>query len=307
VTAREPQRDDTTTSVRRMLDHPRGGPTILRIVLGTQLRRLREARNISPKQAGDAIRCSHAKISRLELGRTGYKERDVSDLLTLYGVDCPDDRAEFLALARRASRPGWWHRYNDVLPSWFEQLIGLEEAASVIRSYEVQFVPGLLQTPEYARAVTLLGHPRAEAREIEQRVGLRMDRKRMLFESAHAPRLWAVVDEAALRRPPCGDPEVMRAQIDHLIKVSREPHITLQVAPFSIGGLAAAGGPVTILRFVEPDLPDVVYLEQLTTALYLDKQDEVEHYMVVMDRLSAIALPPDPTRHFLEELRAEFA
>lgn len=289
------------SSVRRILDHPRGGPTILRIVLGTQLRRLREAAGISREAAGDAIRGSHAKISRLELGRTGYKERDVSDLLALYGVTDLRECAEFLNLARQASIPGWWHRYNDVLPPWFEQLLGLEEAASVIRTYEVQFVPGLLQTEEYARACTRLGHPRATEKETERRVRLRMERQEVLGRP-HAPKLWAVVDEAALSRP-LGGPEVMRAQVDHLLWAAKQPNITLQVAPFTIGGLAAAGGPVTILRFVEPDLPDIVYLEQLTTALYLDKQEEVENYMVVMDRLSATAEPPSRTVEFLHAMR----
>lgn len=289
------------SSVRRILDHPRGGPTILRIVLGTQLRRLREARGITREQAGNAIRGSHAKISRLELGRTGYKERDVSDLLTLYGVLDPDEREGFFALARQASVPGWWNKYSDVLPQWFEQLIGLEEAASVIRSYEVQFVPGLLQTRDYARACTRLGHPRANDEEIEQRVRLRMTRQNVLGV-AHGPRLWAVIDEAALRRPLGSSTEVMREQLLFLKDAARRPNVTLQIAPFHIGGLSAAGGPVTILRFLEPDLPDVVYLEQLTTALYLDKQDEVENYMVVMDRLCAMAEPPSKTEEFIDAM-----
>ncbi|THA25914.1 XRE family transcriptional regulator [Streptomyces sp. RKND-216] len=296
---------ESRSSVRRILDHPRGGPTILRIVLGTQLRRLRETAGISREAAGDAIRGSHAKISRLELGRTGYKDRDVADLLALYGVHDAEEVENFLALARQASVPGWWNKYSDVLPSWFEQLIGLEEAASVIRTYEVQFVPGLLQTPEYARAVTRLGHPRASEADIERRVRLRMERQNAL-ESEFGPKLWAVVDEAALRRPLGSEPEVMRDQIEHLLKMGSRRNITLQIAPFSIGGLSAAGGPVTILRFLEPDLPDVVYLEQLTTALYLDKQDEVENYMVVMDRLCATAETPTRSTAFLRELREEF-
>ncbi|OEV05160.1 helix-turn-helix domain-containing protein [Streptomyces oceani] len=292
---------ESRATVRRILDHPRGGPTILRIVLGTQLRRLREACGISRQEAGEEIRGSHAKISRLELGRTGYKNRDVADLLSLYGVRDPEEREEFLALAQQASVPGWWHKYNDVLPSWFEQLIGLEEAASVIRTYEVQFVPGLLQTEDYARACTRLGHPRAGEEEIEQRVRLRMARQEAVCRG-DGPRLWTVVDEAALQRP-LGGPGVMRAQIDQLLWAAEQPHITLQIAPFHIGGLAAAGGPVTILRFLAPDLPDVVYLEQLTTALYLDKLEEVENYMVVMDRLSATADPPAKSAEFLRELR----
>ncbi|GAA2093344.1 helix-turn-helix transcriptional regulator [Streptomyces albiaxialis] len=292
------------TPVRRILDHPRGGPTILRIVLGTQLRRLREENGISREAAGDAIRGSHAKISRLELGRVGCKVRDVEDLLTLYGITDADEREEYLDLARQAGSPGWWQKYNDVMSPWFDRLIGLEEAASVIRMYEVQFVPGLLQTRDYARSVIRLGHPKADTREVERRVGLRMDRQAIL-DQPHTPRLWAVVDEAALRRP-LGSREIMREQIEFLLKATQQPHITLQVAPFRIGGLAAAGGPVTILRFLEPDLPDIVYLEQLTSSLYLEKREEVESYMVVMDRLCATAEPPSRTTAFLERLLEEY-
>lgn len=288
------------SSVRRFLAQPRGGPTVLRIVLGTHLRRLREAKGITREAAGDAIRGSHAKISRLELGRVGYKERDVADLLTLYGMDNDERRQEFLTLARHANTPGWWHKYSDVLPSWLETLLGLEEAASVIRTYEVQFVPGLLQTADYARAVAQLGHPAATQEEIDRRVDLRM-RRQDLLGRADGPKLWAVIDEAALRRP-LGGREVMRGQLRHLLRMSELPQVTIQVAPFHIGGLAAAGGPVTILRFLEPDLPDIVYLEQLTSALYLEKRAEVEAYMVVMDRLCASAETHERSQQFISSV-----
>jgi transcriptional regulator with XRE-family HTH domain len=293
-------RPNSQPSIKHYLDNPRGGPTVLRIVLGTQLRRLREACGITREAAGEAIRASHAKISRLELGRVGFKERDVSDLLTLYGVMDETERADFLTLARQANTPGWWHRYGDVLPNWFETHIGLEEAASVIRAYEVQFVPGLLQTEDYARAVTRLGYPRASGTEIERRVALRMARQKAL-EGPDAPRLWAVMDEAALRRP-LGSRDVMRTQLKRLLNAAAMPNVTLQVAPFDLGGLAAAGGPITILRFLEPDLPDIVYLEQLTSALYLDKEEDVDNYLSVMDRLCAEAASPKDTVTFLHEL-----
>jgi transcriptional regulator with XRE-family HTH domain len=281
-------------------EQPRGGPTVLRMVLGGKLRRLREESGITREAAGDAIRGSHAKISRLELGRVGFKERDISDLLTLYRVLDEEARAEYFELARRANEPGWWHRYGDVLSNWFETLIGLEEAASLIRTYEVQFIPGLLQTESYARSVVRLGHAQAPERQLERRVELRMSRQRLLT-APDAPRLWAVVDEAALRRP-LGTRKEMREQLEHLLEVSRLPNVTLQVAPFSVGGHAAAGGPITILRFHTHDLPDIVYLEQLTSALYLDKQDDVEGYLTVMDRLCATSQTPEETTRFLEEL-----
>jgi transcriptional regulator with XRE-family HTH domain len=275
------------------------------MLLGAQLRRLRLARGISRERAGEAIRSSHAKISRLELGRVGFKERDLADLLTLYGVVDPDDRAALSSLAARANTPGWWHKYGDVLPDWFKIYIGLEEAASIIRTYELQFVPGLLQSPDYARAVILLGHRGASPEEIDQRIALRTIRQRRLF-LADAPKLWVVVDEAVLRRPLGGKP-VMREQVEHLLELTERHNITLQVLPFDRGGHAAAGGPFTILRFTEPELPDVVYMEQLTSALYLDKREDTEHYMRVMDRVSLEAMPSATTRRFLDSVRKEYA
>jgi transcriptional regulator with XRE-family HTH domain len=277
-----------------------GGPTVLRILLGAQLRRLREAKGITREQAGYAIRASDSKISRLELGRVSFRERDVADLLTLYGVHDPGEREKALALARRASTNGWWHNYNDVLPRWFENYIGLEEAASRIRAYEVQFVPGLLQTEGYARAVTLLGHGTAAEEEIERRVEMRMKRQELLH-SDHAPHLWAVVDEAVVRRP-LGGAEVMREQLRHLIEMCALPNVTLQVVPFERGGHAAAGGPFSILRFAEPDLPDIVYLEQLTSALYLDKREDVERYLAVMEQLCVEAEPVAATPRILRQI-----
>ncbi|WP_308169724.1 DUF5753 domain-containing protein [Acrocarpospora catenulata] len=284
----------------RVLPYSRGGPTVLRILLGAQLRRLRRARGISPEDAGHIIRASHAKISRLELGRVSFKERDVADLLTMYGLTDPDERSVLLTLAREANTPGWWHKYSDLLPNWFEVYVGLEEAAAVIRSYEVQFVHGLLQTPDYARAVILLGHEDSPKEEIERRVALRMARQKRL-EGPEAVKLWAVVDEAALRRP-LGGKEVMRGQVEHLLQAVRNPNVTLQIVPFDRGGHAAAGGPFTILRFNERELPDVVYLEQLMSALYLEKPEEVDRYMQVMNTLSVVAMPVSQTPAFLEEV-----
>ncbi|MEU0483208.1 helix-turn-helix transcriptional regulator [Streptosporangium sp. NPDC006013] len=282
-----------------------GGPTILRILLGAQLRRLRVAKNITREQAGYAIRASHAKISRLELGRVGFKERDVADLLTMYGVTDTEERAPLLTLARQANAPGWWHKYGDLLPNWFEVYVGLEEAASTVRTYEVQFIPGLLQSPEYARAVIMLVHGGASASEVDRRVSLRMARQQRLTRPG-APTLWAVMDEAVLRRP-IGGPQVLRAQIDHLLEAVELPNVRLQIMPFDRGGHAAAGGPFSILRFPERDLPDVVYMEQLTSALYLDKLDETDHYMQVMDRLCIQAYSLAESRRFLEDLREELS
>jgi transcriptional regulator with XRE-family HTH domain len=277
-----------------------GGPTVLRILLGNQLRRLREAKGISREDAGWEIRGSESKISRLELGRVGFKERDVADLLTLYGVHDPTERDALLNLARQANNPGWWHRYSDILPTWFQSYLGLETNAALIRTYEVQFVPGLLQTRDYARAVIQLGHLDAPTAEIERRVGLRIERQQLLTKPK-PPAYWVVVDEAALRRP-IGGRRVMHGQIESLIEQTGWPHIRLQVIPFEAGGHAAAGGAFTILRVDDEELPDVVYVEQLTSALYLDKQDDIEHYAGAIARLCVEAEPPTRTAEILTDI-----
>jgi transcriptional regulator with XRE-family HTH domain len=277
-----------------------GGPTVLRILLGAQLRRLREADRITLEDAGKRIRASHSKISRLETGRVGFKDRDITDLLTFYGVTDDEEREALRALARRANAPGWWHDYSDVLPHWFEAYVGLEEVATQIRAYEVQFVPGLFQTEDYARAVTLLGHAGEPPRDIERRVRLRMARQAVL-DREEPPNVWAVIDEAVLRRP-AGTPSVMQGQLKHLAELSRRQNVTIQIIPFQAGGHAAAGGPFSILRFAEPDLPDVVYLEQLTSALYLDKPDAVDSYLRVMERICMEAATPADSMRILTDL-----
>jgi hypothetical protein len=239
----------------------------------------------------------------MELGRVSFKERDITDLLTLYGVDDPGERAALVDLARQANSPGWWHKYSDVLPDWFQVYVGLEEAASLIRVYELQFVPGLLQTTDYCRAVVELGQRGATREEIGHRVSLRMERQKLLSRP-NPPHLWAIVDEAVLRRP-IGGVDVMRGQLERLIAVAREPHITLQVMPFRVGGHAAESGPFTLMRFPEFDLPDVVYIEQLTSAVYLDKREDVERYTEVMERLSVESDPPERTPDILSRILKE--
>ncbi|PZG18581.1 helix-turn-helix domain-containing protein [Nonomuraea aridisoli] len=285
-------------------NQPGSGPTALRILLGSQLRKLREAKNVTREEAGHLIRGSESKISRMELGRVGFKERDVEDLLTLYGVMDQQARAAVLDLVATANEPGWWHRFNDVLPTWFQAYVGLEEAAARIRTYEVQFVPGLLQTKEYARAVVTAGAAGIGAEEIARRVDLRLERQR-IFDRPDGPVFWAVIDEAALRRP-IGGVEVMRAQLEHLSDLMRQPNITIQIMPFSYGGHSAEGGAFSILRFPDTDLPDVVYVEQLASALYLDKREDVDRYSEVMERLCAVSTTPDETIELLRTIAEEF-
>jgi len=269
-----------------------GGPTVRRILVGAQLRRLREERGITRDDAGYVIRGSGSKISRLELGKVSFKERDISDLLSHYGVEDGEQREAILTLARDANAPGWWHNYDDVLPAWFETYVGLEEAASLIRTYEVQFIPGLLQTEDYARAVTVAGRPDLPREETDRRVKLRAARQQLLLTRSPAPRLWAVIDEGALRRP-IGGSRVMRGQLEHLVELGTLPNISIQIMPFRFGGHAAEGGAFSILRFPEPELPDVVYVEQLVSALYLDKREQVDRYGQIFDRLTVDSQPPD--------------
>jgi hypothetical protein len=276
------------------------GPTVARMMLGSHLRRFREAADVTSERAAYVIRASRSKISRMENGRVGFKERDVTDLLALYGVSNEKTRATMVSLARQSNDSGWWSKYDDVTADWFEGYLGLEAAASVIRTFELQFVHGLFQTEAYARAVTLLGYSAGPPDEIDRRVSLRLERQDLLTGPA-PPQVWSVIDEGALRRP-VGGRAVMRAQIKRLIEVAELRHVTLQVVPFSMGGHAAAGGSFTILRFSESDVPDVVYVEQLTSALYLDRREDVDHYMEVMNQLSIQALPPWETTHFLAEI-----
>ncbi|GGV26566.1 transcriptional regulator [Actinomadura cremea] len=276
------------------------GPTVLRMLVGAQLRRHREAAGISTEAAGYEIRGSHSKISRMELGRVGFKERDVADLLTLYGVTGSDVREPLLALAEHANQPGWWQPYGDVVPGWFEPYLGLEQGAVLIRMYEVQTVPELLQTEDYARALLRARHPEAPQEEIDRRVELRMERRRV-FARPDPLRLWAVIDEAALRRA-VGGPRVLRDQLRHLIEMAGRTNITVQVLPFAAGGHAAEGGPVSLLRFAEPELPDVVYLEQLTGALYPDRPSEIARYQDVLNRLGVQSEPPTRTPDVLRAL-----
>ncbi len=276
------------------------GSVVRRILLGSQLRKLRESRGITREAAGYSIRASESKISRMELGRVSFKARDVEDLLTLYGVADEAEREALLGLAREANVAGWWHSYGDVLPGWFQTYVGLEGAASHIAIYEVQFVHGLLQTEGYAHAVVVRGQPGAASDEVERRVSLRLERQKLLV-SERAPQFHAVLDEAALHRP-YGDADVMRGQLQHLIDISEQPNVTLQVMPFAHGGHAGESGAFTMLSFPESDLSDIVYLEQLTSALYVDKREEVAQYERVMDRLRADSLSPEGTRELLRRL-----
>jgi transcriptional regulator with XRE-family HTH domain len=279
---------------------PGGGPTVRRLLVGSMLRRLRTEKGITREEAADAIRASAWKIHRLENGQVGYKDRDLVDLLGFYGITDQQEIAALLELAREANSPGWWFRYGDVVPPWFRAYMDLEAAATLIRAYEGQLVPGLLQTADYARA-TIAGMLLPQApEEVERRVTLKLARQQIL-EDPDGPRLWAVVDEAALRRP-VGGTQVMRGQLERLIDATRLANVVLQVLRLSVAVHPAMTGAFSILRFADQELPDVVYVEQLTNALYLDKLDDVNQYLQVMDNISTRAAPPDQTVDILQEL-----
>jgi hypothetical protein len=296
--------EDSTWEATQPLYSPRSpGPTVQRLVLGGNLRRLREEAGMTTERAALTIRGSHSKISRMEHGRVGFKERDISDLLTLYGIGPGTERDALLRLARESNTPGWWHDYSDILPHWVEPYFGLEAAASFIREYELQFIPGLLQIEEYARAVIRLGNAPAEE-EVLRRARARVSRQQIL-DRENPPKVWAVLDEGALCRI-IGGPDVMRAQLRHLIEMCDHPAVTLQILPFSAGAHRAMGGPFTILRYTEPDLRDVVYIEQLTSALYLDKPAEVDAYLEVIEEVclqaEAAAKTPSIVQAVLDKL-----
>ena len=275
-------------------------PTVLRILLGTQLRRLRESRGISAQEAARAIRGSESKISRIELGRNAVREIDIADLLNLYGITDAAEREQLLTLASQANQQGWWHRYQDVLPPWFQSYLGLEESAESIRSFDTQFVPGLLQSEEYSAAVIELGAYSRE--EADRLVYLRRERQRRF--TSGGLRLWAVIDEVALRRP-VGSPELMRGQLEHLLQLSDRPGLTIQVCPFLTGASYAAPGSFSILQFATDELPDIVYVEQLTSALYLDKRADVGRYTRAMDHIKATSTTPGQTTDLIHSMLAD--
>ena len=280
-----------------------GGPTVRRMLVGAQLRRLRTELGLTRGDAAEAIRASEWKIHRLENGQVGFKRRDLVDLLRLYEVSDPDEVEELLAMAADANSPGWWQRYGDLLPAWFRAYVDLEAAAALIRTYEGQLIPGLLQTDDYMRALVRGAHLEDSGEGVGRRVRLRMARQTLLTRQ-QAPRLWAVVDEAALRRP-VGGREVMRGQLERLLEASKLPNVTLQVLPFAAGAHPAMGSSFSILRFPDQELPDVVYLEHLTNAVYIDKRPEVERYLDVMELLCDESDPPARTEEFINKVLSE--
>jgi hypothetical protein len=280
-----------------------GSPTVLRMILARQLQALREQAGMSYDQAAKAIYSSEWTIRRMERAEGGLKPLTVKSLLQAYGITDPGEIDAFLGLARDASKPGWWHSYDDVLPPWFRVAIGLEESASLIRAYEPQVVPGLLQTEDYIRAITAASFPAAPQDFTERAVALRLTRQHLLSRP-EPPGYWAVLDETVLRRP-IGGRQVMRAQLEHLLQAAGRPGVTLQVIPFAAGWHPALYGMFNIFRFPAEQLPDIVYTETLTGSYYLNKPDESARYTEALDRMCAQAASPGQTITILEQILKE--
>ncbi|WP_425556026.1 helix-turn-helix domain-containing protein [Glycomyces endophyticus] len=274
------------------------GPTALRMIIGGQLRRLREGANITRGEAAYEIRGSESKISRMELGRVSFRLRDVEDLMVMYGVTDEVEVERVLELCREANRPSWWHRYGEALPDWFSTYLDMETAASTIRTYEVQLVPGLLQSRDYARSLLMLGYGHTPLQEIDYRIDVRIARQKVLDREHDPATLWTVIDEAALHRP-FGGRGVMRDQLNSLAEACDRPNVRIQIVPFSSGAHSGAGAPFTWLRFAYPELKDVIYMEHLTGGLYLDRDADVDAYQAAMEHLCVQAAQPRETQDII--------
>jgi transcriptional regulator with XRE-family HTH domain len=280
-----------------------GAPTVRRVVLGRRLQTLREQAGMSYEQAAMALDVTHATIRRMEKAEVGLKILYVEKLLRTYGVADQEEIDQFLALARAANQPGWWHRYRDVLPDWFSAYVSLEGAASLIRAYEPHYVPGLLQTEDYARAVLRAGLPHAAGEDIDRLVAVRMERQSLLTRP-DPPLLWVVLDETVLRRP-VGPTRVVHEQLTRLMEAVALPNVTLQIMPFGAGPHPAMYGPFYIFRFEGSELPNIVYSESLTGAVYLDERDDVSAYLEALDRMCAQSAPAPSTEAILGVIRKE--
>ncbi|HEY3732718.1 MAG TPA: helix-turn-helix transcriptional regulator [Streptosporangiaceae bacterium] len=262
-------------------------PTVRRRRLAAELRALREAARLTCEEVAEHLECSASKISRVETGRVSVSPRDVRDMLALYGVE-GQRKDHLVQLARESRQKGWWHAYSDTVQSSFATYVGLEDAAAEIRAYEVNLVPGLLQTEDYARTVISAGNMSGTQDDVERRVALRMARQPGLFGD-DPPQLWAVLDEAVLHRT-VGGRGMMRLQLDHLLDLAAMPNVAVQVIPFGAGAHPGMGKPFVILAFPEREDPDVVYLEDLTSTLYLEDVDEIDRYNMLFNHLRATAL-----------------
>ncbi|MFA1551463.1 helix-turn-helix domain-containing protein [Actinomadura chokoriensis] len=288
-------------STRTRAASAQADPLVPRMLLGRRLRELRERSGLSRRDAGQIVHGSESKIARLELGRTGGRPREVARLLDRYGVD-EGERTTLLALAEQTTAHPWWHDDADIVPGWVRPYLSAEQAAKLVRTFEAQFVPGLLQTEDYARAVIRRTCPEPE---VERRVEFRMRRQRVLRRRPRPLNLWVVLDEQALWRP-IGGPATMRDQIRHIIELCGRPNVTVQIAPFGICGRVAGDAPLTLVRFQPQGLPDMVYLERADRAVYPVRRAEIEGHWHVFNRLVTEAAPPERTPRILAGMLATY-
>lgn len=279
-----------------------GAPTVLRMILGKRLQELRQGAGASLDDAAKALDVTPLTIRRMEKAEVSLRLIYVRTLLTMYGAG-QQEIDEFMTMAEQAKEPGWWHRYRDVLPEWFTAYVSLESSAKVLRTYEPHYVVGLLQTPGYARETLRAGFPNDSAEELDRRVDLRL-RRQGLLTKPDAPTLWVVMEEAVLHRV-VGGPKVMREQIDRLLEASRMEHVNLDIVPFSAGAHVGAFAPFTYFRFVEPELPDVVYCEILSGSMYLDQRADVITHLEAHNRMSLLT-SPEESAALLNQMRKEY-
>ena len=276
--------------------------TVRRRRLGRELKQLRADKGLTLEDVHKKTRIARNTVTAYESGHTAVREPYVKALLDLYEAT-EDVREALLALAKGSGQRGWRHVYGEAIPPWFEVYVGLEEEATSIRTFDIDLVPGLLQTPDYYRAVIMATEPEPPPEEVDRKIAVRLTRQQRLTEP-DAPALWAIVDEAALRREP-GAPETTTAQLQHLIEMSSLPNVTLQILPFSSGLHPAMGSPFVILDFPDPVDPDVVYIENLTSSLYLESPDEVSRFTLFFDHLRAKAREPKSSRALIAQIAKE--
>jgi hypothetical protein len=278
-------------------------PTVRRRRLGQELRRLRELKGMTAEEVAERLLVSQSKISRLENGRRSISQRDVRDLCGVYEVEDHRIVDSLMQMAKDSRQQGWWHAFGDIPYSVY---IGLETDAASLRVYEPQVVPGLLQTRQYAEALIAGALPESGTTDVEKRVSVRVRRQERLNDAEHPLRLWVVIDEAALRRL-VGDKQLMREQLEHLVELSQLPHVTVQVLPFEMGAHPGINGQYAILEFPDTSDSSVVYIEGVTSDLYLEKANDVQKYSVMYEHLRAQALNVDHTRQFIADIAKEYA
>ncbi|WP_161163127.1 helix-turn-helix transcriptional regulator [Streptomyces sp. SID5910] len=278
-------------------------PTVRRRRLGQELRRLREVKGMTAEEVAERLLVSQSKISRLENGRRSISQRDVRDLCGVYEVEDQRIVDSLMQMAKDSRQQGWWHAFGDIPYSVY---IGLETDAESLRTYEPQIITGLLQTRSYAEALIQGALPETSVADIEKRVQVRIRRQERISAETNPLRLWVVLDEASLRRV-VGGKQVMREQLEHVVEMSQSPHITVQVLPFDVGAHPGINGQYSILEFADAADSSVVYIEGVTSDLYLEKAQDVQKYTVMYEHLRAQALNVEQSRQRIEDVAKEYA